>query len=139
MLSKRAKKGIIYGFLGGVVGFVIASFLFTLSCALAFKAGWNFPIYPIQILVVGAAVAFIFLFFSVILKFKRFGILTALIIFLISYIGTLNLSRKSELPIQAREMPILWMIGWIITILVWIMFIIAGIKRGISIANKNNK
>ncbi len=136
MLSKRTKKVIVFGFWGGITGFVVALLLFVPSCALAFKAGWSLPIYPLQILIGGTIVAFFILILSIILNLKRFGTISSTVFFLISYIMTLQISKKAELPIEAREMPLLWIAIWVTIFLVWGMFIIAGIKKGTSQTDK---
>lgn len=139
MLSKRTKKSILFGFLGGVVGFVIAVVLFFLSFVLLF-GWWGAPEFlPTQIFIIGVIISFSILILSFVLKLKRFGILTSIVIFLMSYIATLITCRMPNFPVGAEEIPIFCITVLIMPFLVWIMFIIAGIKKGLSVVTKGDK
>lgn len=139
MLNEKTKKGIIFGFLGGLAGFFLALFIFATSCALSFKAGWSgLSILPGGIILVGFIIAslilIIFTILRVKLRTKLYGFLFAMVFFLITYLislrGKIHIGGHPVYPIL-----ILW-IGAIISLLVLALFVIFGIKKGFDIANK---
>lgn len=141
MLSKKTKKAIIFGLLGGVVGFAVAAVLFFVSFIMLIGF-WGTPgFFPAEILITGIILSSLILILSTILRFKRFGILTSLIIFFISYIITIKVCRMQVpfIPLGARESSIFCAMVLIVPFLVWAMFTVRGIKIGLSLASKNNK
>lgn len=140
MLSKKIKNAIIFGFLGGVVGFVIAIVFFVLSCSVNLGLGgaWRPPIYPMRIIVVGTITACSILALSLILRIKLAGRLIALVIFLMAYIVAMKISQSPELPIYFNSAPVFCISG-IVSALILLMFIYAGVKQGMSLSDRDNK